>query len=222
MVNKSVRIAVLLSALISPTIYGASIAWDCFEYVSDVDYVIIDEDLNTSPITAHCIQPIDNGDWKPYGYLFFDVKFRGLMVTLTSYKNYLCGDPIAWAQVSYGDEISKETMLRRGDDYFVYSLDMDPMLGFGDKTISFDRRDTIYLALVDNINIPENESLISSYLFGWVELGVENNSLKVLNSAFGLEPGLGLSAGGGAIPEPSTILLYAIGIAAIGLKRRLV
>lgn len=54
--------------------------------------------------------------------------------------------------------------------------------------------------------------------FGWVEIGVSYGDLYVKSSAIALD-GSQMLVGGGAIPEPTSGLLFLFGLAALALKR---
>ena len=55
--------------------------------------------------------------------------------------------------------------------------------------------------------------------YGWVQLEVTNGALAVVDSAMGLT-GLAMIVGGGAIPEPTSALLLAVGCAFLSLRRK--
>ena len=53
-------------------------------------------------------------------------------------------------------------------------------------------------------------------IYGWVELGVVNNKIAVLNSAIDLGDG---SLPVGPVPEPNSVLLFLLGLSCLALRR---
>ncbi len=109
-----------------------------------------------------------------------------------------------------------ETTTRHLDysQYFVHSW-IDDGSGGGTAEIHVQGGDDFYLAFV------LGDGYDRSYVYGWVNIGVEvNGNLTLLGSAADLAGGPMIVGGGGAIPEPSSGLLLLLGWAALGLRRK--
>ena len=130
-----------------------------------------------------------------------------------------------WIQAAYGDRVDKETTRRLGR-YFMHG-DYDDDSGAENYVIAMDRDTTTYLAFCGEVLSGDNMYSLERtgvYLYGWVSLGVDENGIPVLTgSAIDLDGGPMIVGGGawtGGIPEPSGGMLFLLGMAMLGLRRR--
>ncbi len=115
--------------------------------------------------------------------------------------------------VAYAGDIITESYVKNGQLFYdgLSGPGVDEQFG---ETVSARNGDSLYLAFLAPVQGGEDGE---DYLYGWVELGVKNNQLDLLSSAFSTDS---LYVGGGAIPEPSGGLLLLLGAGCIALRRR--
>ena len=130
-----------------------------------------------------------------------------------------------WIQAAYGDCVNRDTTRGLGR-YFLHG-DYDADYGAEDYAITMDRDTTTYLAFCGEIlSGGDMYSLERTgvYLYGWVSLEVDENGIPMLTgSAIDLDGGPMIVGGGaweGGIPEPSGGILFLLGAAVLGLRRR--
>ncbi len=131
-----------------------------------------------------------------------------------------------WVEAEYGTK-ADATTLRNIDRYFVHS-DLDGNTGAETYNVEIDKDTTTYLAFCGEVLGGESmSSLVRTgvYLYGWVSLTIDENGVpKVTGSAIDLDGGPMVVGGGaweGNIPEPCGGILFLLGAAVLGLRRRM-
>ena len=128
-----------------------------------------------------------------------------------------------WVKAEYGTCVDASTV-RNQKEYFQRGPFDDGGTSTYDVTIEQDH--ITYLAFCGEILSGDMSSLARTgvYLYGWVSLGVDENGIPVLTgSAIDLDGGPMIVGGGawtGGIPEPSGGMLFLLGMAMLGLRRR--
>jgi hypothetical protein len=114
-----------------------------------------------------------------------------------------------WRVFNEGDTINYNAIFGAYSDYF-FKI---PDIAYSDRDISIPRNGSIYLGVAtDNLRVDD------PYRYGWVQLGFDGTSVYVMNSAVDIS-GDSIIVG---VPEPATLMLTLVGLAAIGLRRRFV
>ena len=144
-------------------------------------------------------------------------------VEAVAYDLMFCGN---WARMNAGDVVSQST-IRNKDSYFLHTPDMDEPAGgsgqgYSKYSISVSPNESFYLAFVAAEDGGENPNLTTVY--GWVEIEIDDiGNLSLVGSAFDLDGGPMIVGGGSyseTVPEPSGGVLFLLGVAALGLRRR--
>lgn len=128
-------------------------------------------------------------------------------------SSYILLTAQSYWSVAYAGDIITESYVKNGQLFYdgLAGVNIDEEFG---ETVSVRNGDSLYLAFLAPVQGGEDGE---DYLYGWVELGVKNNQLDLLSSAFSTDS---LYVGGGAIPEPSGGLLLLLGAGCIALRRR--
>ena len=139
---------------------------------------------------------------------------------------YTLATAVNWLGASYGD-IADESTTRHKDSYFLH-LFVDETyaeMSVGGRAytpynIFVEPDSSFYMMFAVQGGSLENPR----YAYGWIEVGVDaEGNLTLLDSAADLDGGPMIVGGGaytGATPEPSAGLLLLVGVAALGLRRR--
>lgn len=120
------------------------------------------------------------------------------------------GEIVSALTTFYNDEVFYRYGYRPGDDDNDHSNFRD----YGDYVIEIpsDGSKTFFLGFGTD-GATETEAL---WLYGWLEIAVNGTELSIVNSAIGLD---GQDMKVGAIPEPSSVVLFIIGFVPIALLR---
>ena len=134
-----------------------------------------------------------------------------------------------WIRVNKGDLVDASTTLH-ADSYFLHGVS-DPVSGeydiHADETVlgTFESTFRFYLGFATTVNFEENwdGTFDQHAYFGWAQFEWNNGTLSLVDSAINTEGG-GIYAGTDrvtAVPEPSSGLLFCVGIAFLLHRRKL-
>ncbi|MBP5321812.1 MAG: PEP-CTERM sorting domain-containing protein [Kiritimatiellae bacterium] len=146
--------------------------------------------------------------------LYVTCSRSGLTTTLMADPGYTCltfrGN---WVTASPGD-VAMESTTRHLPEYFMHcSADNEAeMLSSTPLTVKGIEND---LYLMFATGSPE---VVPTYYYGWVQLTVTPDEVKLVRSAINLD-GDPIVVGTGNVPEPSSLLLLAAGGVILALKR---
>lgn len=131
----------------------------------------------------------------------------------------------SWMPAQYGELVSSDTMLRQ-KSYFEYgSIDPSDFV-YDLKAMVVETEVSQYLKF-----IVQSDSEIYEYLdgrrveiptcyYGWAEYLIESDgTISILSSALELDGG-SIFVGGAAIPEPTSGVLFVVGIGLLALRRK--
>ena len=202
---------VLLLAILSMGGFAAKVQWNCITSTETVDGWLEFSYVNNENVRAVWVNLM----------MDYTVAFNG--TTLHGAGSNLMFDG-NWLKANVGDKIDATTTMNVGN-YFYYgrfgpSGSVEPSYDVYDITLATD--DRIYLAFCAMIFDQMSYAGTGEYLYGWLQLGLDEDGIPVvLGSALDLDGGP-MNVGGGAysIPEPSGGLLFVLGAAALGLRRR--
>lgn len=131
----------------------------------------------------------------------------------------------AWFQQNYGDVIDSALLER--NICFESSWDWGDHFPAGTELSRYDVfipvGETVYLSVVAEAALWNgHDDHSGNYYYGWAEFSYEGDKLILASSALDLDGGP-MIVGGGAysVPEPSGGLLFVLGAAALGLRRRI-
>ena len=149
----------------------------------------------------------------------------GYHATMTAESCYL--ESIGnWVEAEYGTRVDASTVRNQSRYFLRGPFDGDNNVEIYDVTVEPD--EVKYLAFCGEILSGDgmyNLARTGVYLYGWVSLTVDENGIpKVTGSAIDLEGGPMVVGGGawnGNIPEPSAGMLFLLGVAVLGLRRKL-
>lgn len=127
-----------------------------------------------------------------------------------------------WLLVSAGDIIND--VLFESSSQVFFSQREGAVVGNGSASVQKDS--PFYLAVKaegfdwDTLFADDAYVLTGDARYGWVELAVDaSGDLKVMSSAWDLDGGA-MYVGGGAVPEPSSVLLMLLGLTGLSLRRK--
>ena len=127
-----------------------------------------------------------------------------------------------WFVMNKGDMVNDATTRFQEEDKYLIRHEMGDGANIDNGTFYMENNTSLYLAFVCS-DIPYGVSQ-PPYVYGWIELEVNNEGNIVINSsAYDLDGGPMIVGGGaweGDIPEPSGGILFLLGAAALGLRRR--
>ena len=129
----------------------------------------------------------------------------------------------AWTVAQVGNVVNYDTT--HNLDASQYLVHIDPTSPddntTGPSTLTMERNSAIYLAFTSNEQYGDPPN---SVYYGWVQIGIDTDgNLVALNSACDFDHGPMVVGGGawtGGIPEPSGGILFLLGVAVLGLRRR--
>ena len=180
---------------------GSSVEWDRMEAVDA-------EVWDSGPL------------WQIWGYSserssinpVIMVTFDGLVLNASPYMGGQ--STISVKGMSRGDLVDSGTMARQSDGYFYQSTFGSDFIE-SDYGISTDSYDPVYLAFS---TIAYDDIGEAYSVYGWVEISVAGGEPNVMHSAWNVDGGA-MIVGSGAIPEPTSGLLFLFGLAALALRR---
>ena len=196
---------------------GASVAWNNFTLSTHwqkdsyaIEAMYYGTKFHYNPYVAFQVHLGEAGS--PLSYWLYSIDYSG---SLAGYMNN-------WVKARQGDVID-ETTTRHMSSYFNNS-NMDGHTGYN-MPITGTVGEDIYLmfAVADNYGVQDPISALDQdVLYGWVHLYIADSGQVVLrDSAMGLD-GQAMVVGEGAIPEPTTGSLIAMGLALLAFRRRVV
>ena len=206
--KKMIMCLIALSAVLNCA--ASSVQWDVIGYYPSSDGYYYYSDIL--------------GGISPYGgfaVYFQKLVANGLGTTLSCDNDagfFLGNNSSWWRVVDKGDVVDYNSMITPHDDYFSYYENGRPV-GLYDIVLS--RWDTVVLAFAAGVDgYPYMLWDGAPYFYGWVEIGYDGKDIFIVNSAMETTR-LGIYAGtGNVVPEPSTVLLTIMGLAAFGFRRR--
>ena len=126
-----------------------------------------------------------------------------------------------WVKPINDHAIADESTTRHLSEYIIHQFIDAPAYEDSFSTSSFvvTAGDEFYLMFCVDTDYPNLE-----VIYGWVQLRMEDDgTISYLHSAYDLDGGPMVVGGGvweGGIPEPSGGILFLLGLAALGLRRR--
>ena len=127
-----------------------------------------------------------------------------------------------WVKPDGDNVIVCEDTTRHLSKYLIHQFIDDPSYEgetFPETSITVVADESFYLMFCLDTNYPNLE-----VIYGWVQLRMEDDgTISYLHSAYDLDGGPMIVGGGaweGGIPEPSGGILFLLGVAALGLRRR--
>lgn len=201
----------LLSSFISMTWYchAANVRWGDVEF-----YQVAEDDRERICCEFHGAYGI---------FVAIQAQYAGELNYLIDITLPAGGSSQNWFIAKEGDVVDQNTMRFRNDDDYL----LRHMMGDGDDIKSgifvLQKTTSAYLAFVcSDLEYVWNESY-ASFVYGWIELGIDSNGMLYLaQSAYDLDGGPMVVGGGvwtGGIPEPSCGMLFLLGVAILGLRR---
>ena len=135
-------------------------------------------------------------------------------------SRWLSGQTTLWSrQMSYGEIASYDSLIGQGGSYFYRSTKGTPDIQC-DYDMIFGEDGTGYLGFAA-IAYTESSGYTDEYLaYGWVQLALDPLSNPVVVASAWDVDGGAMIVGGGAVPEPTSGLLFLLGISVLVLKRR--
>ena len=135
-----------------------------------------------------------------------------LLIQCAAYYDYDLQYLLTAVKAESGDIMGREYFDSRSD-YFVKEEIVDGPPAVKQPSVFsellVDQSQSTYLAYMIN------DTTLGD-IFGWVELGVVNDKIAVLNSAIDLG---GSSLPVGPVPEPNSMLLFILGLSGLALRR---
>ena len=125
------------------------------------------------------------------------------MFTFMEYAN-------TFVLASFG-EVVDQNYMNEQSEYFSYAKYGEEDSGRSDYSIILGEDDFVYLAFMNETS--------GGQRFGWVQIGLEEDVLRVLGSAWDVDGGA-MYVGGGAVPEPTGAMLALVGMALLALRRK--
>lgn len=208
------RVIILMATIVCRPVMGATVVWDCFGLVDVSDFTGKDT----------CLIGYDGLDGSFYAELLLTVEGSGSSKTLIGTAG-VTGFSGKWMEVSSGT-ILDSVSFGNCDKPLV-----ETKLTISSGTPSqMDVPRHIFLAVqVEKltgvgIDFADPRMYSGEYIYGWASLYVDESGVPtLLSSAIDLDGGPMIVGGGawtGGIPEPSGGMLFLLGVAALGLRRR--
>jgi hypothetical protein len=119
-----------------------------------------------------------------------------------STTEYIASYSQRWRVFTEGEALNYNVFFGDYNDYF-FRLSGGAS---SDRAVDIPRNGSVYLGFVE-----END-----LIYGWVQLGFDGTSVYVMNSAVDIS-GDSIIVG---VPEPATLMLMMVGLAAVGRRRR--
>lgn len=208
------NIAILLSIAfalgLTPKTDAANVLWDCFWQTgsgSEFDVCWYPEDPNSIPAWA---------------FMNVIVSSSANSATLTPTDAALLVGRWNWVLAEMG-EIACEATTRNLDRYFIHN-GSDALPSVEGEPVTATRGSSVYLMVMAEL-IPEDTpwqdtSSLPPYFYGWVELQVgQDGVVRLASSALDLDGGPMIVGGGSATPEPSSAMLFVLGVGFLLMKR---
>jgi len=200
------RIAVgMMCFLFSGSLFAAEVRWNCFALhdLGETDSVgcyYYDDGYSSPEIGLRYV-------YDKTGLVHIDGKgTSNIGWNVALWVDSVAGDVLDRAYFSLPHTVLKDSYNKLVPNPIVLDSTGD--------VLDVERGDSFYLALIGNYY--DDDGMPSDY-FGWVEMENTGVELVIRNSAFSYG---GIVVGGGAVPEPSSALLFLLGCAGLLLKRQ--
>ena len=185
--------------------HASTVIWDCFSLVENSTGKY---ELSWSHF------PTSHEVFMLYPDVFFDLSSDEAKLRFSA-TGAVCEFVGQWAEVDEGAILDSSTM-NYASKCFYFNDPNYPERIHSDADILASLRENIYLG------VKVQEDMSGKYCYGWVNLYLKGDgSVSLVSSAIDIDGGP-MIVGGGAysIPEPSGGLLFVLGAAALGLRRR--
>ena len=215
---------IFLFIVVSLQIHAATVVWDQIQVVDAGGGVtVVAEGPRYDATTGN----YEWGDLPENIYGSVGLTVSGRTITTSTYFWYETA-PAKWIVATCGDIIMDSTIGHLGDDAYLQKTPMDFLPGgvsgslsvYPTKSVELqsldeDKRFYLAFAMQDELGVDP------TWYYGWVQLEIAGSSLSLVHSAIDID-GDPIRVGymPGAIPEPSTGMLFLLGAAALGLRRR--
>ena len=161
------------------------------------------------------------GPWDGSSGILFDIyvtygEHGGLM---GSDKMDVGGWTTLARQMNPGDIVDYDSMIGMEGPYFYYN-ERGATTVQCDYEAEFDAEGKIYLALSTIAWTGTGDEQVRYPAYGWVELALDPLAEPIVVSSAWDRDGGAMIVGGGAIPEPTSALLLAVGCAFLALRRK--